>query len=301
MKLKIPDNLFRLSQFFSEKSIVRDGNFSHLNQANTDAEGSLVYCANLNFLNQAIQNPNVSAIITTPLLAEMASSLACVITKTPRLDYYRLYKQLQRQGLLSPVMEFGRGNLCQIHPTAVISPKSFIGDNVVIEANAVIGDYVILGNGSYVGAGAIIGTNGLMPIWDEDGTAITLTHAGSIVIGSNSTILANSVIVRSIFPQPTTVGNNTYIGALTNIGHDAYIGHKCLIAGNCVIAGGSIIEDGVKIWASSSITHGCNLAQDAEVKIGSVVIHDLKAGEVVSGNFAYNHRQHTTNYIRKYQ
>lgn len=300
MKFKTPENILSLSQFFPAKSIVREGNFSHLNQANANAEGSLVYCANVKFLNQAIHNPNVSAIITTPDLADMSGNLGCVITETPRLDYYRLYKHLQIEGLLSPVMEFGRGNSCQIHPTAVISPKSFIDDNVIIEPNAVIGNYVFLGNGSYVGAGAVIGTDGLIPIWDADGIALKITHAGSVQIGSNSTILANSVIVRSIFPQPTNVGNNTYIGTLTNIGHDVYIGNRCLIAGNCVIAGGSIIEDDVKIWASSSITHGCNIAQDAEVKIGSVVIRDLKTKEVVSGNFAYNHRQHTTNYMRKY-
>ncbi|MBI1240978.1 MAG: hypothetical protein GC195_05305 [Nostoc sp. RI_552] len=298
MQLKTPNNYLYLSQFFPKKNILKDGEFSHLNKPDARNEGSLVYCENAEFLKQAIQNPNISAIITTSLLAEMCK-VACVITETPRLDYYRLYNHLQRLGLLSPIMEFGRGNLCEIHSSAVISQKSFIDDGVVIEPNVIIGDYVFLGKGTYIGAGAVIGTDGLMPIWDSDGTALRITHAGSIAIGSNVTILANSVVVRSIFPQPTTVGNNTYIGIMTNIGHDVYIGQQCVIAGNCVIAGGSLIEDGAKIWASSSISHGCHVGQNGQIMIGSVVISNIKPGEIVSGNFAYNHRQHTTKYLKE--
>jgi UDP-3-O-[3-hydroxymyristoyl] glucosamine N-acyltransferase len=298
MKPAISNNYLSLSQFFPQKNILRDSQFSHLNQPNAKHEGALVYCENEKFLKQATKNSNISAIITTSLLADICE-VGCVVTETPRLDYYRLYKNLHNQNLLEPLMDFGRSNLCDIHPTAIISPKSFIDDDVVIESNAIIGDHVIIGKGSYIGAGAVIGTNGLMPIWDTDGSALRLTHAGSVLIGSNTTILANSIIVRSIFPEPTTVGNNTYIGIMANIGHDSYIGHQCVIAGNCVIAGGCHIEDRAKVWASSSISHGCYIAQDSQIMIGSVVIKDTKPGEIVSGNFAYNHRRNTTKYLKE--
>jgi UDP-3-O-[3-hydroxymyristoyl] glucosamine N-acyltransferase len=298
MPIRVRDNQLSLSQFFPNQRIIKDGDFSHLNKPDAEDEGALVYCENEKFFQQALQNPYVSAIITTRVFAERCP-ISCVISDTPRLEYYRLYNHLQSQGLLSPVMEFGRGNLCEIHPTAVISPNSLIDDGVVIEPHVIIGDNVVIGKGTYIAAGTVIGTDGLMPLWDTDGTALRVHHAGSVVIGNHTNILANSVIVRSVFPEPTTIRNNTYIGVMTNIGHDAYVGNQCFIAGNCVIAGAARIEDGVKIWASSSITHGCHVAKNAQIMMGSVVISNVKEGEVVSGNFAYNHRQHTTKYLKE--
>jgi UDP-3-O-[3-hydroxymyristoyl] glucosamine N-acyltransferase len=288
----------KLSDCFPKNKILTDGYFSHLDQTQTIQKGGLVYCTNQFYLEQAVKNPNVTAIITTQDLSQMIDGLPCVLSEAPRLDFYKLYQNLYKDGLLKPEIEFGRGSNCNIHPTATISGKTCIYDNVTIGPGAHVGDYVTLSNASYIGPGSVIGTDGFMPVWDVDGKAMRINHAGSVKIGENTTILANSVVVRSIFSQPTTIGNDCYIGHLSNIGHDVIIGNRCIIAGNCVIAGGSIIHDMAQVWSSSSVSHGCSVGEAAQVKLGSVVIHNISQREVVSGNFAYNHRKHTTFYLQ---
>ena len=290
---------FRLSDWFPPQSIIRDGQFSHLDQANCSEEGALVYSANIKFLKIALKNSHITAIITTPELISLVDIHPCIVSENPRLSYYRLYQTLSLKGLLCPSIDFGRGQSCKIHETCIISPKSFIDDEVTIDAYAVINDYTVLKKGSYIGPGTIIGANGLMPVWDEDGNALRIPHGGGVKIGRNTTILSNSVIVKSIFSKPTTIGNNTYIGILSNIGHDTIIGDRCLIAGNCVIAGGTIIEDGAKVWSSSSITHGSRIGKEGQIQMGSIVVNNVDERESVSGNFAYSHRKHVNHYLQQ--
>ena len=292
MTADFPAGGLRLSELLGPDQVVRDGVFFQLDQTAATAPGSLVYCATLKFLRSALENANVAAVLTTAELAARVTSLPVAVSPAPRLEFFRLYKRLSEAGVLRPRMEFGRGEGCRVHPTAVVSDRSLLGRGVVVEARAFVGDHVRLGDGAYVGQGASIGVDGLMPVWDEAGLAIRFSHAGSVTIGENTVILAGTTVVTSVFQRPTSIGHDSYVGLLANVGHDARVGSRCIIGGNCVIAGAAVVEDGAQVWASSTVSHGITVGRDARVQIGSVVIDDVEAGRSVSGNFARNHRRH---------
>jgi UDP-3-O-[3-hydroxymyristoyl] glucosamine N-acyltransferase len=252
-----------------------------LSEVIEEVPGSLVYCATLKFLNAALSNANVAAIITTPELGARVNETPLAITPEPRGEFFRLYRRLGEGGLLRPRMDFGRGIGCRVHGSATLSERCRIGDRVVIEANAVIGEHVWLEDDAYVGQGAMLGVDGLMPLWRSDGAASRFSHCGSVVIGRNVVVLAGTAVVTSVFQQPTTIASDTFIGLFTTIGHDSQIGSHCVIGGNCVIGGGVVIEDGAQVWASASIAHGCRVGRNARVQIGAVVVDDVPPGRSV--------------------
>lgn len=291
----------RLSDCFDAGSIGRDGEFQLLDQGDASQPGALVYAAQVNYLKVALNNPNVAAIlVSTDLVGRLEESeKAFAVFESPRLEFFRLYRQLRRDGWLKPAIEPGRGEDCEIHPDATVSDLARIGDRVQIEAGARIADHTVIGDDAYIGQNAVIGADGLMPVIDEEGKANRFSHAGHVEIGDRCVILAGTTIVKSVFQKPTTIGPDSYIGLLSNIGHDVVTGSRCVIGGNCVIAGGVRIGNGVEIWASSSVTQGCRIGAGATVHMGSVVVQNLAEGESVSGNYAYGHRKHATDHLRR--
>jgi UDP-3-O-[3-hydroxymyristoyl] glucosamine N-acyltransferase len=280
--------------------LMEDGRFSHLDEADSGYPSALVYCQNLNFLRLASDNPNVSAIITTPALAvePINGSRLLVIADDPRFAYFTLYAAMQAKGQNQPKMAFGIGKDCQIHPSATVSSKSLIGDRVEIGAGVVIEDFVQIKNDVYIGPNAVIGADGLITLRHGDGSLLKIKHAGSVVIGSGVDILAGAVVAKSLFQTPTTIGDHCQIGIMATVGHGVVIGEQSVISGNCVIAGRTKL--GPKVWmgASSSVAQGLVIGEGAEVKMGSVVVSDIAPGAVVSGNFAVSHKQTMKQFLK---
>lgn len=302
MKIITQDDSYdlRVCDFFPSAAVVQDGTFAVLDEVDTTTPGSLVYCQNIHYLKKAIANPYISAFLCTESLANEYSSLgkAVIVADDPRRQFFEVYVRLKEAGKLSPKIDFGIGNNCQVHASAVISPKSKLGDRIVVGANTVIEDYCCIGNDVYIGPNAVIGAEGLLTVREPDGRLTLIKHAGGVEIGDGCQILAGAVIAKSLFRRFTHIGINTQIGILTNVGHGAFIGDSCVISGNSVIAGRSKLGDKVWVGASASVAQGLNVGEGAQIKMGSVVVSDINPNAVVSGNFAVNHRVTMARYIR---
>lgn len=291
---------FRLSEFFPDCSLVRDGCFNTLDEANASTPGSLIYCQNLHYLQEATANGNVSAIICTPPLVHELNGLAVSVASVqdPRYGFFDLYVKLKAKGYMQPSMDFGMGVACSFHQSAVISPKSKIGDRVTIGANSIIGDYCIIGDDVEIDQNVVIGAEGLLTVRQPNGHLLRVAHAGGVEIGQGAQILSGTVIVKSLFQRFTRVGEHSQIGIMSNIGHGAHVGNFCVISGNSVIAGRSHIGDNVWMGASTSVAQGLNIGSNAQIKMGSVVVSDVDADAVISGNFAMNHRLNVMRYLK---
>lgn len=287
------DSLNQVSHYFKPYEVVKDGCFSSFDQTETCFSNALVYAQNLHYFQKACQNVNVSAIICSADLIETTAGQlpdkAIVLSDNPRKSFFRLYKQLAKSCLRFP-FAYGTGSGCQIHPSAVVSEKTHIGNRVNIDANAVIQDNVIIQDDVYIGPNVVLGAEGLITIREEDGSLFTVPHAGGVEIGKGSQILAGAVIAKSLFTEPTTVGQHCQVGIMTNIGHGAVLGDESIVSGNSVIAGRAKLANKVWVGTSSSIAQGLLIGESAQIKMGSVVVSNVKAGQVVSGNFAINHR-----------
>ncbi len=283
------ESLKRLSDYFSAAELLRDGSFAHLDEAGTVQPRSLVFCQNLAFLETANANRNVTAVITTPELAAEVCAPGVAVSANPRLAFFRIYRQFVAGGLAYPPMAFGMGEGCDIHPSAVVSPRTRIGSRVTIAANAVIEDFVEIGDGSYIGANAVIGAEGMMTVWEDDGSPLVLKHAGGVTIGREVVILAGAVIAKSLYRNFTHIGDYCQIGILSNIGHGVRVGERCVISGNCIVTGRTTLGDRVWMGVSASVAPGLEIGAGAQIKMGSIVVRDVAPGHVVSGNFALPH------------
>jgi UDP-3-O-[3-hydroxymyristoyl] glucosamine N-acyltransferase len=287
----------KLSDFFFNENVIRDAIFVQIDEVDTLLQDSLVYCLNAKYLDKAINNHNVTCILTTTELSSAVILKGLVVAKDPRVSFFRLYNRLTKEGMNDPVMDFGIGRNCSIHPSAVLSDKVKIGDNVFIGANSVVESFTRIGDNAYIGPNVTIGAEGLITV-NENSTRIFIRHAGGVEIGNHVTILSNSVVAKSLFRTFTTIGDNSQIGILSNIGHGARLGKNCVISGNCVVAGRTIVDDNVWMGVSSSIAPGLRIGKNAQIKIGSVVIRDIKDEEVVSGNFSIAHAKNMKQYLR---
>lgn len=288
----------RLSEFFRGAALARDGEFAHLDQADSESPGSLAFCQQLDYLLAAAKNPNVSCIITRRELLADAAEKGVALAPDPRRAFFLLYRKLFDEGRLRPQMSFGIGAGVRIHASAVVSDKARIGDGVSIGARAVVEDYAAIGERTVIGPGAVIGAEGLLTVREDSGTPLVVPHAGSVLIGCDVMILAGAVVAKSLYRTPTQIGDASQIGILATIGHGARVGVRCVVSGNCVVAGRVRIGDGAWIGASSSIAQGLRIGEGARIHIGSVIVRDVAPNEAVSGNFALAHAAHLRSFLK---
>ncbi|WP_050446101.1 hypothetical protein [Achromobacter spanius] len=290
----------QVGDFFTVSDIFRHGTFSVLDEVDTFTPGSLVYCQNLHYLQKAAENANISAVLCPRSLGEELKGFsgAVVVADDPRQEFFDVYLRLTANGAILPDMDFGIGEDCWIHPTAVVSPKSRLGNRVVVGAHAVIEDYSRIGDDVDIGPNVVIGAEGLLTIRRPGGSLVRIRHAGGVEIGDGCQILAGAVIAKSLFRRFTHIGRHSQIGIMANIGHGAYISDACVVSGNTVIAGRSRLADRVWVGTSASVAQGLSIGEGAQIKMGAVVVADVPPGASVSGNFAVNHRINMARYLK---
>ncbi len=186
-----------------------------------------------------------------------------------------------------------------IHPTAIISPKAKIGNNVYIGPYVIIGestigdnsyispfvrlyDDVVIGSNCTIKEGAVIGGTGFGFEIDEEGNHFRFPQLGGVIIGNNVEIGANTCIDRGALTD-TVIGDFTKIDNLCHIAHNNKIGNNCIITSGTQIAGSNIIGDNIWFGPNSTIKEWCGVESDSLVGIGSVVIRKVKSGTRVFG------------------
>lgn len=281
----------KLSSYFKANEIHADGDFSSLGYVDSSEKGTLAYCDTVYYLKKANANPNITCIITIKDIAtRIEPQKGIVACDKPRISFYKLHNSMIAKALPKVLPEYGRGRHCRIHPTAIISPRTKIGDHVTIAENVIIKDEVEISDYAFIDANTVIGSEGLL-YFLESGEVHFIQHAGGVRIGHRVTILSGAVIVKSVHGSLlTNIGDHSIIGVSTNIGHEAQIGKNCVISSNCVIARRVKVSDDVRIGPSAVIREHVKLNENARVKLGSTVIEDVGVNQSVSGSFAVAHK-----------
>ena len=237
-----------------------------------------------------------TAVILSPEDARDCPAPA-VVAANPHIAYARAAT------LFEPVAESRRG----IHPTAWVSPTasiaadSWIGPHCAVEAGAVleigvivgpgcvIGEQAVIGEGSRLVAqvtichrvrlgrralvhpGAVIGSDGFGLALDSDGRWLKVPQLGSVLIGDDVEIGANTTIDRGALEDTVIedgvkldnqiqVAHNVHIGAYSalagcvGIAGSARIGRHCMLGGGVGVAGHLEIADRVQITGMSLVT-----------------------------------------------
>jgi UDP-N-acetylglucosamine acyltransferase len=150
------------------------------------------------------------------------------------------------------------------HPTATVSPKARIADDVVIGPYAVIEDDVAIGPGcklhanAYICAGTTLGTNCIMYMGScLGGEPQDLAYKGArsyLIIGSNNIFREHTTAHRGTTEgSATVIGDDNYFMCLSHIAHNCRIGSKVIICNNALLAGYVEVADMAFISASCLI------------------------------------------------
>jgi UDP-N-acetylglucosamine acyltransferase len=142
----------------------------------------------------------------------------------------------------------------QIHPTAIVSKKAKLADDIQVGPYAIIGDKVAIGKATSIHAHCVIEGNTTIGRGCEIFTGAVvgsrpqdLKYKGEksfLVIGNNNIIREYSTFNPGTGEgSKTIVGNDNLFMAYSHIAHDCVVGNNCVIANNGTLAGHVTIED----------------------------------------------------------
>jgi UDP-3-O-[3-hydroxymyristoyl] glucosamine N-acyltransferase len=173
-----------------------------------------------------------------------------------------------RAAYIGPNVSIGKGTYvgegCIIHAGVQIGENVIIRKFTVIHPNCVIYDNVEIGYDCVLHAGVVIGAAGFGYVRDEAGEYHQFPQIGSVEIGDNVEIGANTCVDRGALGK-TTIGDGTKIDNLVQIGHNVQIGKRCVIAAQTGISGSTVIEDDCVIGGQ------VGFGDHARVKSGAVI------------------------------
>ncbi len=173
-----------------------------------------------------------------------------------------------------------------IHPTAIVSPKAKIGENVKIDPYAIVYEDVEIGDGTWIAPHAVImpgtriGKNcKIFPSAVIGAIPQDLKFAGeytTVEIGDNTTIREFVTVNRGTKSKgKTVVGNNVLLMAYVHIAHDCIIKDNVIIVNAVQIAGEVEVDEWAIIGGSSAVHQFVRIGAHAMISGGSLVRQDV--------------------------
>ena len=191
--------------------------------------------------------------------------------------------------------------MSQIHPTALISPSA------MIDATAVIGPYCIVGDEVTIGAHTVLHRHVVVSKLTRIGKhnqiyqfasigedCQDLKYAGErtwLEIGDYNTIREACSLHRGTTQDEgiTKIGSHNLLMVNTHVAHDCFIGDHNIFANNVGIAGHVHIGNHTITGGNSGIHQFCRVDDYSLIGGGSLILKDVAAFTMVSGNPAHAH------------
>lgn len=265
--------------------------------------GSLVFAADPAKLEEALRS-SATAIIAGEFAGNVDSTKPILLARNPKLAFARasrLFSQTEHRQ--------GRHASAQVHPSAVIGARAWVGANVVVDENARIGEgsslesNCVVGAGVTIGcdcrigpnvtihsgtalgdrvrvqAGTVLGSAGFGYVPDERGHYHLFPQIGRLVIEDDVEIGANCTIDRGAL-DTTVIRRGAKLDNMVHVGHNVEVGDNVVIAAQTGISGSSVIEANAIIGGQVGIAD--------HVRIGAGAILGAQSGvpsnKVVRGN-----------------
>lgn len=185
-----------------------------------------------------------------------------------------------------------------IHPTAVVSPKTRIGHDCFVGPYSILGDDVELGENVRLESHCVIdgrtsigADTHIFPFVSIGLASQDLKYQGEpseTKIGRRNTIREFVTIHRGTAGggMLTQIGDDCLIMAQAHIAHDCVLGDGVIMANAATLAGHVIIEDRANIGAYSGVHQFCRVGKEAYVGGYSVVVKDALPFALTVGNHA---------------
>lgn len=191
--------------------------------------------------------------------------------------------------------------MSQIHPTALISPSATIDETAIIGPYCIVGDEVSIGAHTILHRHVVVAKltrigkhNQFYQFASIGEDSQDLKYAGErtwLEIGDHNTIREACSLHRGTSQDQglTKIGSHNLLMVNTHIAHDCLIGDHNVLANNVGIAGHVTIGNHTIIGGNSGIHQFCQVDDYSLVGGASLILKDVAAFTMVSGNPAHAH------------
>lgn len=163
-----------------------------------------------------------------------------------------------------------------IHPSAIVSPKAELGENVVVGPHAIVYDDVVIGEETIIGPQAVVYDGARIgkrvKIFQGASVAnvpqdLKFANEKSLFYIGDDTIIREFVTLHrgTVETGFSKIGKNCLLMAYAHIAHDCIIGDNCILANSVQIGGHVEIEDWVIIGGTTPVHQFCKIGQHAMV------------------------------------
>jgi UDP-N-acetylglucosamine acyltransferase len=182
-----------------------------------------------------------------------------------------------------------------IHPTALVSERAKIADDVQIGPFTIIGDEVEIGAGSVVDSHVVIngptriGRNNhiyqFASVGDDPQDKKYRGEPTRLEIGDGNTIRECCTISRGTTQDEgvTRIGNDNWIMAYVHIAHDCQVGDHCIFANNATLAGHVRVGDWVIFAGFTGAHQFCHIGAHAFLGMYAGTSQDVPAYTMIGG------------------
>jgi len=183
----------------------------------------------------------------------------------------------------------------RIHPSAIISPKAKLADNVSVGPYSIISDNVSIGAETKIGAHCVIEGNTAIGKNCEIFTgAVVGSRPQDLKFKDEKVFLeiGNHNIIReycTLNPgtsegSKTSVGDDNLLMAYSHVAHDCRVGNGCVLANNSTLAGHVSIEDKAVIGGLVAIHQFTRIGRLAIIGGCSKVVQDIPPFSTCDGH-----------------
>lgn len=185
-----------------------------------------------------------------------------------------------------------------IHPTAIIDPSAKLGSGVSVGAYTIIGPNVVIGDACDIRSHVVI--NGPTTIGSHN-TIYQFASVGEecqdkkyagedtrLIMGDNNVVREGCTIHRGTIQDEgiTSIGSDNLFMAYVHIAHDCRVGSNCIFANTATVAGHVYIDDFVILGGGTMVHQFCKVGAHAMSAGGSIVLRDIPAFVMASGQSA---------------
>ena len=159
-----------------------------------------------------------------------------------------------------------------IHPTAIVSSKAKLGENIIVHPYTIIYDNVEVGEDCEIGPHAVLYDGARLgnriKIYQGASIAhvpqdLSFRNEDSLFIIDDDTTIHEFVTCHRGTKSTgfSKIGKNCLIMAYTHVAHDCTVGNKCILANGVQLGGHVVIEDNTIIGGMTTVHQFCRVGQ----------------------------------------
>lgn len=179
------------------------------------------------------------------------------------------------------------GARATLHPGVRVYPQVTIGEDFIAHANVVIRERCVIGDRVLLLSGAAIGNDGFGNIPLPGGGVHSLPQIGSVEIGDDVSIGANSTVDRATIGA-TRIESGAKLDNLVMVAHGCVVGREALIAAQSGLAGSTTVGERVQLGGQVGAAGHLTIGEDSRVAAKTGITNDVPAQSTIAG---YPHRE----------